>query len=359
MSSVAAHPTGLGSYATRICDHIVRHYACSVLAPPHLALPDGVERIAVPGAVAIGKKARSRFAHLLNLARRQAFYLKGPFGKDDFVYSPTHHGFFNTKNQIVTIHDLIGLHYPENFPRQTRFFRSVMPRLIARSRAVFVVSEFTRREVLQFFDVDAGKVFVVPNTFDCRGVQVARAEDKRDFLLVVGCHLPHKNIEAILDVAALWSDRYVLKIVGATGYYGDRIRARVRDLRLDDKVEFLPFVAEADLDLLYRQAAALLYPSTIEGFGLPPLEALARGTLPIVSDIPVHREVLGEAAVFVTLGDDAAWAAAFDVIETRSAALAASPARHDVLDRYSAETVGRHFDAALLSVAPDLRCLRR
>jgi len=359
MSSVAAHPTGLGSYATRICDHIVRHYACSVLAPPHLALPDGVERIAVPGAVAMGKKKQSRFAHLLGLALRQAFYLKGPFKKGDFVYSPTHHGFFNTKNQIVTIHDLIALHYPENFPRQTRFFKSVMPSLIARSRAVFVVSEFTKREVLDFFDIDEDKVFVVPNVFDCRGVQVACAEDKRDFLLVVGCHLPHKNIEAILDVAALWSDRYVLKIVGATGYYGDRIRARVRDLRLDDTVEFLPFVAEADLDLLYRQAAALLYPSTIEGFGLPPLEALARGTLPIVSDIPVHREVLGEAAVFVTLGDDAAWAAAFDAIETRSAALATSTARHDVLDRYSAETVGRHFDAALLSVAPDLRCLRR
>lgn len=359
MSSVAAHPTGLGSYATRICDHIVRRYDCSVIAPPYLALPEGVVRIAVPASVAMGKKKRSRLAHLFGLVQRQLFYLKGPFRKGDFVYSPTHHGFFNTKNQIVTIHDLIALHFPDNFPRQTQFFKSVMPRLIARSRAVFVVSEFTKREVLNFFDIDEGKVFVVPNVFDCRDVQIARPADKRDFLLVVGCHLPHKNIEEILKVAALWSDRYVLKIVGATGYYGDRIRARVREMGLETNVEFLPFVAEAELDLLYRQAAALLYPSTIEGFGLPPLEALARGTLPIVSDIPVHREVLGEAAIFVTLGDNAAWAGAFDAIEARSPALAASPARRDVLDRYSAEAVGRQFDTALLSVAPDLRCLRR
>jgi glycosyltransferase involved in cell wall biosynthesis len=220
MSTVAAHPTGLGSYATRICEHITHSYESSVIAPPHVVVPDGATRIAVPASVAIGNKARSRMTHLLGLAQRQAFYLRGPFSKDDFVYNPTHHGFFNTNNQIVTIHDLIALHFPQNFPRQTRFFRSVMPRLIARSRAVFVVSEFTKNEVLAHFDITADKVYVVPNSFDTQYIDISTKESISDYLLVVGCHLPHKNVEEILHISKLWSKSFKVKILGASGYYG-------------------------------------------------------------------------------------------------------------------------------------------
>lgn len=233
-----------------------------------------------------------------------------------------------------------------------------MPRLISRSRAVFVVSEFTRQEVLDTFAIGADRVFVVPNSVDVTGVHIAERADKQDFLLVVGCHLPHKNIEEVLRVAHLWSDRYILRIVGATGYYGTAIRTLAQKLGLNEHIEFLPFVEDAELDRLYRQAAAVLYPSSIEGFGLPPLEALARGTLAIVSDIPVHREVMGDSACFVRLGDEANWAAAFATIDTRSGVISHS-ARQAVLDRYSPTAVGRRFDDALLTVAPGLRHLKR
>lgn len=347
MSSVAAHPTGLGSYARRVCDHLVERYGATVLAPPHLPLPPGTDRIDTPAAVAIGGGGgRSAVARAMAMARRQLFYLRGPIRPGDLVYSPTHHGFFNTRDQIITIHDLIGLHYPENFPRQTRFFRTVMPRLIARSRAVFVVSEATGADVVRFFGTDPRKIFVVPNAV---APVPPGGEPKADYLLIVGCHLPHKNVEEVLRRSPLWAGRWTLKIVGAAGAYGDAMRGLVRSLGLSERVEFLPFVGDDELDRLYRRAAALLYPSRMEGFGLPPLEALARGTVPVVSDIPVHREVLGEAAHYVSLGDEASWRGAFAAVggHSRQAAQA-------VLARYSPEAVNSRLDAALLAIAPEL-----
>jgi glycosyltransferase involved in cell wall biosynthesis len=354
LSSVAAYPTGLGSYSRRILGHLIHRYDCTVMAPPHVELPTGIPRIETPLGVAIGDSGNP-VARVLGLMRRQAFYLRGPIRADDFVYSPTHHGFWNTRNQVITIHDLISLHYPENFPRQAKFFRLVMPKLIAQSRAVFVVSEFTKEEVCRFFECDQRKIFVVPNIFDFVSLKGEREIVNKNFLLVVGCHLPHKNIDEILRFAPLWSNKFRLKIIGAKGDYGAKVRIRVTDLGLDDVVDFLPFVSEEELDQLYREASALLYPSNLEGFGLPPLEALARGTLSIVSDIAVHREVMGDAALFIQLGDEASWSTAISSIATFDGAAMLSPTRRIVLSRYSAQEVGRQLDEALLSAMPELR----
>lgn len=129
----------------------------------------------------------------------------------------------------MTINDLISLHYPENFPRQAQFFCQVMPRIIARSQAVFTVSEATRQEVMDFFRLDADTVFMVSNMIEPSASIETVSGAKDDYLLVVGCHLPHKNIEEILRVSRLWTSRYLLKIVGATGEYGRHIRSLVRD----------------------------------------------------------------------------------------------------------------------------------
>lgn len=354
LSSVAAHPTGLGSYAMRIGEHVVDRYAPTVLAPAYLSLPPHADRIETPAHIAIATAPKSRLARLRVLAQRQLFHLRGPIGRDDFVYTPTHHGFFNTRQQIVTIHDLISLHYPENFPRQAQFFRKVMPRIIARSRAVFTVSEATRQEVIEFFRLDPERVFVVSNMIEPRVPTVPVPDDKEDYLLVVGCHLPHKNIEEILHVAPLWTPHHTLKIVGATGNYGHRIRALVGEMGLGAHVEFVPFVADTELDRLYRGATALLYPSLVEGFGLPPLEALTRGTRAVVSNIAVHREVMGEAATFVTLGDETSWAHAFATLAAERGMPIDAAARAAVLDRYGTQTVTAQFDRALATVAPDV-----
>lgn len=357
MSSVAAYPTGLGSYATRLCRHIMGRYACSILAPPHVALPDGASRIATPAGVAIGGGG-SRLARIANLVQRQAFYLHGPVRKDDFIYNPTHHGFFNSDRQIITIHDLISLHHPEIFPRQVKFFRRVMPILLRKSSAIFVVSEFTKMDVQRFFGIDSAEIHVVPNIFDASSIAIDTNIKRKDFLLVVGCHLPHKNLEELIRFRELWCRKYTLKIVGAKGYYGDIVKSLVRDANLSDQVEFLPFVSEPALDTLYREAAALVYPSTVEGFGLPPLEALARGTPSIVSDIPVHREVMSDAALFVELGNEASWAQALGTIEAHADGNITAEARRAVLDRFSPTTVGKQFDRALLAVAPQLQRFR-
>ncbi len=233
-----------------------------------------------------------------------------------------------------------------------------MPKLLKKSSAIFVVSEFTKVDVQHFFGADPKTIHVVPNIFDASSVTIDTDTVKKEFLLVVGCHLPHKNLEELIRFCELWRRKYRLKIVGAKGYYGETVKSLVRDAGLSDRVEFLPFVSEPALDTLYREAAALVYPSTIEGFGLPPLEALARGTPSIVSDIPVHREVMGNAALFIELGNEASWTRALDRIGAHPDGGIEASARRDVLDRFSPATVGRQFDRALLTVAPQLQRFR-
>lgn len=360
MAHVADFPTGLGTYSQRALAYVAANFDCAVAAPAYVDVPEHAARIVTDDHLAMGKPMKSRVERYMSLARRQLFYARSPLARDAFIYSPTHHGFFNSTDQVITIHDLITLKFPSHFPRQTQFFRHAIPRLLARSRAVFAVSETTRRDIIETYNHPADQVFVVPNSLAGSHAQsVDFFGDRQPFLLVVGAHLPHKNIHELFERARLWRGRYKLKIVGAKDAYGNRLRALAKDLRLDDAVEFLPFVSASELDTLYRAATALLYPSLVEGFGLPPLEALAKGTLPIVSDIPVHREVMGDAALYVALGNEDSWVAAFDALHAGANADALGIARLDTLHRHSEAVVENALVSALLAAKPELASLRR
>jgi len=117
----------------------------------------------------------------------------------------------------------------------------------------------------------------------------------------------HKNAAEVLERHALWSGRYRLKILAAEGKCKNELREMAGRMGIAERVDFLPRVTDAELAGLYKGAAALVYPSLTEGFGLPPLEAMRLGAPVIASDIEVFREVLGGGATFVRLGDGASW----------------------------------------------------
>jgi glycosyltransferase involved in cell wall biosynthesis len=176
---------------------------------------------------------------------------------------------------------------------------------------------------------------------------------------MVGARYPHKNVDEVLDQARLWSRRYKLLVTSCGGDYRVKLLGKVASLGIADRVEFCDYLTRERLIKLYQGCSALLYPSKWEGFGIPPLEALACGRPVIASDIPVHREVLGESAIFVKLGDASSWASAFDVLQSPSDTAKIMKCAGHVLQRYTWKNTVDALERCLLEVEPELKSKRR
>lgn len=214
--------------------------------------------------------------------------------------------------RVVVIHDLIYLKRPELFTRKELLYFSWIPRLLPLAEVVATVSEHVRQEVLDILPGrDPATVCVIPNGVDeaffldnlarSRAVAEARQVLGLDgpYIVAVGRINPRKNLGRLVRafLSAGLSD-YTLVLAGP--------RDGPRDDDLADalesaghRVRLLGYVPDATLPGLYAGADAACYVSLDEGFGVPPLEAMATGTPVVASDIPVIREVLGDAALVV------------------------------------------------------------
>ncbi|WP_431272462.1 glycosyltransferase [Dankookia sp. P2] len=139
----------------------------------------------------------------------------------------------------------------------------------------------------------------------------------------------------------LWSGRYRLKIVSTKARYGVAIRAAVAEAGLTERVDFLDDLPEEALIDLYRHCAAVVYPSLMEGFGRPALEAMAVERPVILSDIPVHREIFGAAAILITPGSPASWEAAFRRLEEAPEVARLIAAGRPIVKRFGWDRVAR------------------
>jgi len=228
-----------------------------------------------------------------------------------------------------------------------------MPIIIKRSLGVVTVSESTRNDIVDFFSTGEKKVHIVPNTVPGYvDASIPQKESGSNFILSVGAHLEHKNLHEFLAISDLWSLKFRYKIVGANGAYGDYLRSEVLRLGLNDRVDFLSFQTEQQLVSLYRNCKFLVFPSKAEGFGIPPLEAIACGAKVIVSDIPVHREVMRAAARYVRLGDIASWRSAIE-----KTLHGPDPDRAEiskVLGAYSRDSARAALTRSLRSLCPEI-----
>ncbi len=221
---------------------------------------------------------------------------------------------------VVTIHDLAFLRFRMHRPAR-RLYLAALTRLSARrARHIIAVSEFTRSEVLELLKIPPERVTAIHNGLDehYRPQDAAAVEHFRSsrglpsrFVLSVATLEPRKNITTLIEAYARARQRLAmpLLVAGGKGWLYDAIFDRVRQLGLENDVAFLGFVARDDLPLLYAAATAFVYPSLYEGFGFPPLEAMATGTPTLVSDAGVLREVAGDAALIAPARDAAALAA--------------------------------------------------
>jgi len=215
--------------------------------------------------------------------------------------------------RVVVIHDLIYLSRPDLFTRVERAYFGLLPRLLSRAEIVATVSEHVRDEVLgRFPKRDAATVQVVPNgvdpsfflTSDQRLVEADRARRKyglvRPYAVAVGRRNPRKNLARLVRAfAASGLDDLDLVLAGPTDGPHDGPLEEAIAAVAGGRVRQLGEVPNELLPGVYAGAACACYVSLAEGFGVPPLEAMATGTPVLASEIPPIREVAADAAMLV------------------------------------------------------------
>jgi glycosyltransferase involved in cell wall biosynthesis len=222
---------------------------------------------------------------------------------------------FTPGRSVVTIHDCIHLMFPEYLPYRFAkvYARQMMRSATHRADRILTVSESSKRDILRFFSIDPDKIAVIYNAIDERfwtppaDTAMARVRERYQledpFVLYVGNVKPHKNVERLVEafarVVQQRSDKLKLLIIGDEISKFQTLRRAVHRHQLHGQVRFLGFVGEDTLSVLYRLAGVFVFPSLYEGFGLPPLEAMACGAPVITSNVSSLPEVVGDAALLV------------------------------------------------------------
>lgn len=259
-------------------------------------VPAGVEPISLPARSQPARMALS----LPRLAARTA-----PVLHTQYVVPPGFRG-----ATVVTVHDLSFEHHPEWMARRDRLlFRTLVPRAVRRAAKVLTVSETTRADLVERYAVPAERVVVTHNGVDPRFRPDGPRVSREPFLLFVGALHPRKGLLTALEAMARLPDAPPLVVVGPPKHGAPAVEAAVARLGLEGRVELTGHVDHAELAALYRSAAAFVFPSLFEGFGLPVVEAMASGTPVVTTTAGSLPEVAGDAAVLVPPGDPEALAA--------------------------------------------------
>lgn len=205
------------------------------------------------------------------------------------------------ENMIVTIHDLAVFRYPQGFSWIfQKYYRLLLPRIAKKSRKILTVSNFSKREITEILRIKPEKIEVIYNAVSTE-IVCNNANSKREkFILTVSSLDPRKNLSKLIEAFKnIKLKEYKLIIAGAKSSVFKSIDAPENF----ERIEFLGHVGDKKLSELYSKASLFVYPSLYEGFGIPPLEAMNCGCPVVVSDIPSHREVCGEAALYVNPHD--------------------------------------------------------
>jgi len=318
--------SGIGEYLAQMMARLPKHLpraSWTVFGdPPRSVLPPNSRLVRV----------RSRIYSV----SEQVSIPVAALGKDLSVYFSPHYNapLLVPAPLVVTVHDLIHLLFPEYLPSPRVAARAyawfMLKAVCRRARKVLTISENTARDLARMLKVPRMKIKVVPLGVDevyspvrspgALGEFRRKMGLSRGYLLYVGNLKPHKNVEALVRVFALLN-RPGLKLVLSgredPDYRG--VRLAVRAGGLENRVVFIANTSRQQRRLLYAGADLFVFPSLYEGFGLPPLEAMACGTPVVASNASSIPEVTGDAAILVNPRDDGALLRAIKaVMERRS-----------------------------------------
>lgn len=225
---------------------------------------------------------------------------------------------------VITAHDASWVRFPEAHPAErVRLMERYFPHSLARANRVIVDSDFVAREMQQIFGVPTAKLRTVylgvaPDFAPMTALQTQPLCQRLQlqhgaYVLAVGTLEPRKNLATLIEAYSLLpaalSQRFPLVVAGKPGWRHAAIDRQMAALERAGALRILGHVAEADLPALYAASALFVYPSLYEGFGLPPLEAMASGVPVIVTNRASLPEVVGDAAIQIEALDAVALAA--------------------------------------------------
>lgn len=305
------NPTGLAVYINELClallktecdfdftvysgsEELKRFYPDKVMLVPHSTSP------------ALGLKGN--IARLL--WQQMILPIKLRRQKASLLYSTVHEGILTPHlKQIVTIHDVLPMRYLKNmYPRYKYYFCYILPILLKNSHSVICISENTKRDVIAYYDIKDKPIYVIHEGLNKQKFYprekdfVHKRYGLTEYLLYIGDMRPYKNLERSLEAFAGLNLKHLKFVIGGNKdpRFYPRIKNKTEELSLNDRVVFLDYVSEQDLPHLYSEAAAFVFTSLYEGFGLPPLEAMACGCPVVASNAASLLEVCGDAAYYI------------------------------------------------------------
>jgi len=238
------------------------------------------------------------------------------FGKNDdithffnYIVPPHVHG-----RTVATVHDMVYKAFPETVRARTKYMLdSGLKKSMERADIIVTDSEFSKSEIIRYFPKHQDKIRVVPCGTDLsrfrpssNSERIAKVKKNLsidgDYFLYLGTIEPRKNLERLITAYSIFAERLKenppkLVLAGGKGWLYDSIFQKVKDLKLQEKVIFTKYVPSSYMKYLMSGAIAFVFPSIYEGFGMPPLEAMACGTPVLVSNRASLPEVTGDCAV--------------------------------------------------------------
>lgn len=229
------------------------------------------------------------------------------FHSPSFVASP-----FIKKKMIMTIHDLNHIRYPEFYtPFHKYYYKYIVKTSANKCKKLLTVSEFSKQELVEWLNCSEEKVSVTYNGIDeafkeeTDNEKLNNIREKYDlpdkFILYIGNQKPHKNVITLIRSMSLVDDKDIKLVMN--GKLSDECYKECEKLNIKDRVKCIGFVDDKDLPVLYSLAKVFVFPSLYEGFGLPPLEAMACGCPTIVSNAASLPEVVKDGALIFNVLD--------------------------------------------------------
>ena len=224
--------------------------------------------------------------------------------------SSTFAPYFSINPIVLTVHDIIPLVSETSWTAaRIERFRTCLARSLNNAKHVISVSESTKNDLINTFSINPDKITVVHwgcdqvnNNFDSDCLN--KLKINTPYIMAFGGDDSRKNTNRILEAFKLFNDRVQSEVsLVLIGINSDKLRESLagycKSLNILDKVVLLPYISESELAVLYRFTECLLYPSLYEGFGMPLLEAMSRGTAIITSNVSSMPEVLGDAGLVI------------------------------------------------------------
>jgi glycosyltransferase involved in cell wall biosynthesis len=243
------------------------------------------------------------------------------------------------RKQITALHDIAPALRPHDFAALFRVQWQLAVRfgMLRKGQRIVTISDASRREIAEQFRVDPARIEVVypgADSFELADTPV-RSEAPSTTFLVFGRHGAGKNIRTVIDAAGRLSGSEGLT-VHMIGQLDPALQPYAQEADVPaERLEWRGPVSDEQLAAAYRSAVAFIWPSLHEGFGLPPVEAQSLGLPVIASDVPVNREVLGDAAVYFPATDA-------DALASAMAGLAADPVARATLSELGRENAARY-----------------